>query len=346
MKTMNWCWHVGIAVLFLGLTAFGRQPHKMNPNGLNSGVNPNDVAILRAWPANLVTTFTAQQKGAGGVAFDGQNIWVANSLSNTVTEYQANNGKMLCSAQTGKYPLGVAYDGANIWVANFNGNSVTKIRASTCKLVATYTDPGFMLNPFLLAFDGTHIWVTNLASSVAEALNKDGTVFARCCGAGNLAGPAGVAVDGSGNVWVANTNLIGGSATVTEINAAGAWAGNFPIAGGTQPVDLAYDGANMWVTDRGANNVYKMNSAGLVVGGPFAVGTKPTGIVFDGANMWVANLVSNNVSEITPVGVVTTYPLGNGSCGTQNSSPTLIAFDGANIWVSVQSCAGNGVEKM
>ena len=54
-----------------------------------------------------------------GLAFDGQNIWVANQgNANTVTKLRARDGALLGTFAVGKNPVGVAFDGRSIWVAN------------------------------------------------------------------------------------------------------------------------------------------------------------------------------------------------------------------------------------
>jgi len=63
------------------------------------------------------------------VAFDGTNIWVANSGSNSVTKLLASTGATLGTFGVGSVPVAVAFDGANIWVANKGSNSVSKIPA-------------------------------------------------------------------------------------------------------------------------------------------------------------------------------------------------------------------------
>jgi len=50
------------------------------------------------------------------VAFDGVNIWVTNSSSNTVSKLRGSDGVTLGTFSVGSNPLGVAFDGANIWV--------------------------------------------------------------------------------------------------------------------------------------------------------------------------------------------------------------------------------------
>ena len=51
-------------------------------------------------------------------AFDGANIWVTNSDSDSVTKLRASDGAVLGNFKVGKAPDGVAFDGTNIWVTN------------------------------------------------------------------------------------------------------------------------------------------------------------------------------------------------------------------------------------
>ena len=99
------------------------------------------------------------------------------------------------------------------------------------------------------------------------------------------------------------------------------------FAAGPNPRYIAFDGANIWVTNGGTNRVTKLRASDGQVLGTFAVGNGPQGIAFDGANIWVTNTNSNNVTKLraTDGQVLGTFAVGNG--------PQGIAFDGANIWV-------------
>ena len=44
----------------------------------------------------------------------------------TVTRLQANNCGMPTTLPTGRYPFGVAFDGANVWTADSYSNAVSK----------------------------------------------------------------------------------------------------------------------------------------------------------------------------------------------------------------------------
>ena len=143
--------------------------------------------------------------------------------------------------------------------------------------------------------------------------------------------PEGIAIDSSGNVWVANegTNMAG---SITKLSSSGTVIGTFPV--GTDPQGIAIDpSGNVWVVNGGNNNVTELNSSGgQVTGSPFPVGSVPHGIAIDSSgNVWVANEGTNmagSIMELSSSGTVLgTFPVGN--------YPYGIAIDSlGNIWVT------------
>lgn len=89
--------------------------------------NPLQLAILRWYDANTAGHQIPVGTAPYGLAFDGANIWVANSGSATVTKLRASDGANLGTIAVGNTPEGVAFDGANIWVANQQSNTVSKL---------------------------------------------------------------------------------------------------------------------------------------------------------------------------------------------------------------------------
>ena len=99
--------------------------------------NPQQIAILHWYDANLTTTFTVGN-GPLGMAFDGAHLWIANFFGNNVTKLETSTGKILGKFPAGVGPWRVAFDGANVWVTNITGDSVTKLRASDGKMLGTF----------------------------------------------------------------------------------------------------------------------------------------------------------------------------------------------------------------
>ena len=63
---------------------------------------------------------------------------------------------------------------------------------------------------------------------------------------------------------------------------------------------VVFDGANVWTTNRGSNNVTRIDPS-TGTGTNFALppgATNPEGVVFDGANVWTVNNGSHNVTRL------------------------------------------------
>jgi hypothetical protein len=102
---------------------------------------------------------------------------------------------------------------------------------------------------------------------------------------------------------------------------------------GSGPSAVAFDGANIWVTNFGnyldlGTTVTKLQANNGAILGTYTVGVAPTAIAFDGANIWVGNGAGSTVTKLRASDgtVLGSYSVGN--------SPSGLAFDGANIWVT------------
>jgi hypothetical protein len=107
----------------------------------------------------------------------------------------------------------------------------------------------------------------------------------------------------------------------------------------TNPLELAFDGQHVFVTDFSSGKVTKLEMATGFIDWDVSVGSGPAGIAYDGANLWVANYLSNNVMKLSPSNGTILSTISLGTFG-----PSGVAFDGMNIWV-VESNA-NAVAKI
>jgi sugar lactone lactonase YvrE len=293
--------------------------------------------IRKITPDGMVTTFAGLAKNPGsvdgkgsaarfsythGIAVDGKgNVYVADSDNNTIRKITPDGIVTTLAGTAGttggsdgagsaaqfKRPWSVAVDGSgNVYVADAGNNTIRKITA-----------------------DGI---VTTLAGSAGETASID------CDGKGSAARfkyPAGVAVDGSGNVYVSDS----GNNTIRKITpdgivttlAGSASEGTTGSTDGTgnaarfnSPGGVTVDGnGNVYVADSGNHTIRKITPDGVVTtlaGLPGHSGrsdgkgsvarfglTSPDGVAVDGSgNLYVADSSNWIIRKITPGGVVTT----------------------------------------
>jgi hypothetical protein len=159
---------------------------------------------------------------------------------------------------------------------------------------------------------------------------------------GGIYDPAGIAVDGPGNVWTANPD----GNSVSELSSLGApvsGAGGYTGGGSmSSPYGIAVDAntpANVWVTNNVGSSVTELNSSGTAsAGSPYTAGSmdQPVGIAIDAAgNLWIANYGNSTVTELTSAGAAYS---GTPSTGGGLSAPFGIAIDtSGNAWVANSS---------
>jgi sugar lactone lactonase YvrE len=160
--------------------------------------------------------------------------------------------------------------------------------------------------------------------------------------------PLGVAVDSSGNVYVADAQnnkirKITSSGAVTTLagsQVGGAVDGTGTAARFSYPVGVAVDSSgNVYVADSGNNKIRKITSAGVVttLAGSGSIGSADgvassasfaglSGVAVDSSgNVYAADSSNFKIRKITSTGVVTTLA-GSGSIGSADGSASSASF--------------------
>jgi sugar lactone lactonase YvrE len=343
------------------IAVWGSQalPSQLAPQTAGSAV-PGQLTLLAGslggrgncdgWGAN------ARFSTPSGVAVDGQgNVYVADLFNSTIRKITPSGGVFTLAGTPGKtgsadgtgsaarfyVPQGVAVDsGGFVYVADSGNNTIRKIT------------PG-----------GT---VSTLAGTAGTQGGTNGTGSAA-----RFFNPRALAVDGSGNVFVAD-NINNAIRKVTPAGVVTTFAGTIGSAGFGCSSNLLNGPEG--VTVDGAGNVYvasdygvicKITSAGsmsqLADGSSSADGAfnNPRGLAVDAAgNVFVADSFNEIVRRVSPAGVVTTLAglkVTRGSLdGTGSAArfrrPNSVAVDAAgNVYVAdqenhtIRKITGSGV---
>ncbi len=179
--------------------------------------------------------------------------------------------------------------------------------------------PGVNVNNILALKNGFAPWATTFTTA------NDLTLAVTYTGGGSISSPSALAVDGAGNVWIANS----GGGSVTELGHNGVPAGTFTAGSISAPTAIAVDtSGDIWVAN-GNSTLTELSSTGTNMnGGPFSGGglSGPTSISFDGlGNVWLANYSNSSVSEFSSTGAVLSGT--NGYTATGLTSPIGVAIN-------------------
>jgi len=170
--------------------------------------------------------------------------------------------------------------------------------------------------PLNFAVDGyQNAWVTsdlNFNNGFVQKINSTGSTLGRFTVGSQ---PEGIAIDSSGNVWVANSD---GSGSVSKLSNSGNTLGTFSVD--IYPIGVAIDSSdNVWVwfsangNDNLPGKVTKLSGSTGSKIGTFNVSSGPTAMAFDSnGNAWVVC----NAYSLSANGTVTKLSSSGSTLGT------------------------------
>jgi sugar lactone lactonase YvrE len=250
-------------------------------------------------PVTEITTSSARLFTLLGVAFDpAGDLWIASEDDSLVLSFPAvaltgsgerTPARVIAPVDRSLVgPAALAFDARDrLWVANRRNGTVVRYDAAQLAAGGAVA-PAVVLrvpgSPSALAFDAAGSlwisdnrfqWIIKYPAAQLEASGAPAATFVLTRFANALVNPGGLAFDGEGNLWVANTgagNLLAFSPEQLSGNGPAAPHIEITSTGSSLslPVGLAFDGSgNLWVLGgTGALTRYAAESLGR--GGPLA----------------------------------------------------------------------------
>ena len=317
-------------------------------------------------PQNGANRYTTQALVGGdfaapqGIAIDSTgNIYVADAVHNRVMQLVKGSANF-SAVQTGstgdlqtydfQVLAGTSIGGFNVLTQGVTGKDFTDAGQSTCTAQTYPTTTVCVVNVIFNPLGsgtrtGAVVLLDNASNPLATAYISGMGMQTRVAflpGTStylgtHLSGPAGVAVDGSGNIFIADT----GNDRVVEIPATGSGYGaqfTVPVNGLSSPMGLAVDAAaNLYIASNGNDRVLKLPFTANGFGAPTRIGTGlygPSSVAVDASgNAYITNTLDSNLWRLNwsgsayaaeqHTGNYTKLPVGLAVDGTGNLFFTL-----------------------
>ncbi|MFH1352591.1 MAG: LamG-like jellyroll fold domain-containing protein [bacterium] len=333
--------------------------------------------------------------------------YIITTVAGTGSSGYSGDGGSATSAQL-NLPCGVtADDSGNVYIADRNNHRVRKVNTSgTITTIAGNGSAGYsgdggtatsaqLYFPFGVAVDSSgNVYIADYGNNRIRKINTSGIITTIAGnGSGGYSGddgsatsaqlyyPAGVAVDGSGNIYIADyynhrirkVDLSGYITTIAGNGSAG-YSGDGGTATSAQlyyPAGVAVDGAgNIYIADYNNKCIRKINTSGIIntIAGTGTGGysgddgtatsaqlNDPRGVVTDSSgNVYIADSSNNRIRVISTSGIITTIA-GTGTSGysgddgaatsAQLNWPTGIAITSSgNIYIA--DATNNRIRKL
>jgi len=326
----------------LYISDFGaNQVYQVAANGIISLVAGTGTA---GFAGVGTSALLAQLNAPAGLAADSTGaLYVADSGNNCVRKVY--NGVVITVFNT-PGPTGVAVDSTGlpyVAAAGYFGTVVQAIAGVASARDVTLDASGdiyFTSGTFVMEIPSGGAVTTIAGSGTSPYFGGDGGPAT----AAQLYSPASIAVDSSGNWYIADTsnNRIrmvtpeGIIATIAGTGTAGASGDNGPAAAAelNSPHGIAIDGSNnLYIADSGNNEVREITPAGAIMSissqlnNPVSVAVDSQGLVY------IADSGNNRIVQVTAAGTANTFAKIDGPLAVAvDASGNLVVADSKQIW--------------
>ncbi|MGD0058156.1 MAG: NHL repeat-containing protein [Verrucomicrobiia bacterium] len=179
--------------------------------------------------------------------------------------------------------------------------------------------------------DADTVYVSTFDLESVLSINSAGTVTTFEGPGSGLNYPDGLALDGSGNLYVANS---GAGGTIEVFPPEGGTGSVFATSGLSFPLGLTFDSSgNLYVANAASSTIeeFSPNGSGTVFATAAAGLNGPSALAFDSSgNLYVANEGNYTIEEFGPGGTGTVFA----TSASGVSNPYGLAWFGGNLYVA------------
>ncbi len=354
-----------------GGAAVGTVNSSSTVNTLGSGFNhPGGVAVNASGDVFVGDSLNNAVKEivTGALNFGSAAVAASTPPTETLTFYFDTGGTIAAPAVLTQGATGLDFTDAGTGTCTTNGTSHSYSAGNTCTVVATFkpTRPGQRLGAVQLVGSGGAVIATedvygtgtgpqvnfSMVSGTSPSLVYGPATPQSTLGSGFLH-PTDVAVDGSGNVYVADYgNISNGTDSALYEIPAGNGTPRALGSGFSEPIGVAVDGAgNVYVGDTGHREVKEILAVNgsipasptiVPLGGNFAF-VSPKGVAVDASgNVYVGDDGIPAVYELSPncTSSACVTKLGGSFFQSSANAPQGVAVDGSgNVYVADYNAA-------
>jgi hypothetical protein len=291
------------------------------------------AALKQFWTPKSWRDLSYTSVGNGGgvipgfsVESDGEDIWVSDYVTGTVSRVHASDGRLLGIWDGLPTPWDLCVAKGKIFVTTSTSpgqlSEINPREAPGSFSVGTTNLGGQSRG---MAYDGERIWTANYSGSVSIVTINSALPYPVSTKTEGFTHPTGILYDGQ-NIWVTDSGddtlkkLDPNDGTVLQV---------IPV--GDTPQNPLFDGTNIWVPNYVSDSITVVRAAtGAVVATLTGNGIdKPQAMAFDGERVMVTQdsrrLSLWQATSFTPLGFVTSNYLPYGVCS-----------DGLNFWISFE----------
>lgn len=133
--------------------------------------------LVLSVPGDIVNEFPTTGRCPTGLTFDGEYLWLADRLSDSLYAYSPESGMLMKTMLApGFIPLGLTWDGDYLWCIDGGEKLIYKLDLDTGISIKQIEVP--TVSPQGLAWDGKQLWLSDDKEDILTAIStEDGTII-------------------------------------------------------------------------------------------------------------------------------------------------------------------------